>query len=166
MGKALRSATRRTGALLIVNDSLDLAIALDADGLHVGQDDTPASAVRAQVPILGVSAGTSKEAAQAVSDGADYIGVGDIFGTSTKKDAGNPIGLDSLEEIASSVDIPVIAIGGITTTNAEICAAYGAHGVAVVSAVMQSFDPATTVSSLADSVNRGRNRARARSASL
>ena len=144
LGRALLALTRPAGIPLIVNDRADVALAIDADGVHVGQDDIPAPLARQIIGperILGVSAGTVEEARQAEREGADYLGVGDVYGTPTKADAGVPIGLSGLAEIARAVSIPVVAIGGITLANAAATIATGASGVAVISAVIGAPDP-------------------------
>lgn len=144
LGQALHEITRAAGVPLIVNDRVDVALAIDAEGAHVGQDDMPAPLARRLIGpdrILGVSAGTVAEAQGAEADGADYIGVGDVFGTPSKPDAGVPIGLDGLAEIAGSVSIPTIGIGGITIENATQVIRAGAAGVAVLSAIIGADDP-------------------------
>jgi thiamine-phosphate pyrophosphorylase len=144
LGRSLLELTRAAGTPLIVNDRVDVALALDADGLHVGQDDLPARLARQLIGperILGVSVGTVDEAKQAERDGADYLGAGDVFGTLSKPDAGPPIGLSGLAEIARAVTIPVVAIGGINEANAASVIEAGAAGVAVISAVTDSLNP-------------------------
>jgi thiamine-phosphate pyrophosphorylase len=144
LGRALLALTCAAGVPLIVNDRLDVALALGADGVHVGQDDLPAREVRRLLGserILGVSAGTVAEARQAQADGADYLGAGDLFGTPSKPDAGLPIGLPGLAAIAGAVPLPVVGIGGITEANAASVTATGAAGVAVISAITRSLDP-------------------------
>jgi thiamine-phosphate pyrophosphorylase len=144
LARALLAVTRPAGVPLIVNDRADVALAIDADGVHVGQDDLPAPLARAVLGpdrILGVSAGTVDEARQAEREGADYLGVGDVYGTPSKADAGTPIGLSGLAEIARVVSIPVVAIGGIALDNAAATVRAGASGVAVISAVVGAPDP-------------------------
>lgn len=144
LGQALHEITRAAGVPLIVNDRVDVALALDAEGVHVGQDDMPASLARRLIGserILGVSAGTVEEARRAEQEGADYLGVGDVFGTPSKSDAGAPIGVAGLQEIVRAVSIPVVAIGGITVENVGTIAETGAAGVAVISAVLGAADP-------------------------
>ncbi len=144
LGRALHQVTRPAGVPLIVNDRADVALAIDAEGVHVGQDDMPAPLAREIIGpacILGVSAGTVDEARQAVREGADYLGVGDVYGTPTKADAGTPIGVSGLAEIVRAVAIPVVAIGGITLDNALAVIQAGAAGVAVISAVIAAPDP-------------------------
>ncbi|MFO7741506.1 MAG: thiamine phosphate synthase [Anaerolineae bacterium] len=144
LGQALHAITRQAGVPLIVNDRVDVALALDAEGVHVGQDDMPAPLARDLIGphrILGVSAGTVEEARRAEEDGADYLGVGDVYGTPSKPDAGVPIGVEGIEEIAGAVSIPVVGIGGVTAENAAAVIAAGAAGVAVISAVVGAPDP-------------------------
>ena len=143
-GKQLREITSKHNIPFIVNDSLDLAIELKADGLHVGQEDIDAVKVRKTLGenfILGVSAGNIKEARAAESAGADYIGVGDLFGTASKENTGGAIGLDRFKEITHSVSIPSVAIGGITIENTTEAVKAGASGVSVISAIFSSKDP-------------------------
>src|SRR5262245_29713197 len=112
----IQPLARKFGAALLVNDRVDVALTTGADGAHVGQDDLPARAARrilSRPLLIGVSAGTKDEARRAQREGADYLGVGPVFATASKPDAGEPLGLECLEEIASAVSIPVVAIGGI-----------------------------------------------------
>ena len=127
----------------VVNDSVEIAMDIDADGVHVGQSDIKGRDIRAMIgpdKILGISAGTVEEAKAAEAAGADYIGVGAVFGTSTKKDARNLSG-DALRQIAASVQIPVVAIGGISKDNLPQLAGSGVDGIAVVSAIFGAENP-------------------------
>lgn len=127
---------------LIINDNLEVALAVDSDGIHIGQDDIPASIVRKKIgahKILGVSVHNIEEAIQARHDGADYVGVGAIFPTETKNDATN-VTLDKLQKICDNIDIPVVAIGGITIDNISKLKNISISGVAVVSAIMKAND--------------------------
>lgn len=127
----------------IVNDRLDVALAVDADGVHVGQDDMPASLARKLIgeqKILGVSAENEEQARAAIADGADYLGVGTIFPTATKSNAGTPIGLDGVERIVRISKIPVVGIGGINASNVAGVIRAGASGVAVISAIVNADD--------------------------
>jgi thiamine-phosphate pyrophosphorylase len=145
VAQTLQALAREAGVPFIVNDRVDVAQAVDADGVHVGQDDMPARVARRLIGprrILGVSAETVEQAIQAEKDGADYVGAGTVFATGTKPDAGEPIGLEGLRAIAQAVNIPVVAIGGIDETNALSCMQAGAAGVAVVSAVAWAEDVA------------------------
>jgi thiamine-phosphate pyrophosphorylase len=156
-GRALLALTRPAGVPLIVNDRVDVALAIDADGVHVGQDDMPAPLARRLLGagrILGVSAGTVEEALQAQADGADYLGTGDVYGTPSKADAGAPIGVAGLAAVARAVAIPVVAIGGIQVGNAAAAIRAGASGVAVISAVVGAPDPEAAARALRGIVER------------
>ncbi len=162
LGMALLRVTRPAGVPLIVNDRVDVALAIDADGVHVGQDDMPAALARKLIgpdKILGVSAETVEQALLAQRDGADYLGVGDVYGTPTKPDAGPPIGLEGLRRIVEAVDIPVVGIGGIMPDNAAAVIEQGAVGVAVISAVFAAPDPEEATRRLRAAVEAGRQRA-------
>jgi thiamine-phosphate pyrophosphorylase len=146
--RTLRVLTRRHGALLFVNDRVDVALAVGADGVHLGPDDLPVAAVRPTVPkgfLVGYSTDDPDQARRAVAAGAEYIGCGTVYGTSTKADAGEAIGLARLDEVARSVSVPVVAIGGITPERAVDVAGTRAAGVAVVGAVMSATDPGEAV---------------------
>jgi len=142
--QALRALTREYGALLIINDRLDVALAVEADGVHLGQDDMPvplARRVAGEQLIIGVSAETVEEALRAESEGADYLGVGPMFATATKPDAGTPVGPERLREIKQHVRLPVFGIGGITLQNAAHVLQAGADGICVISAILTAPDP-------------------------
>lgn len=127
---------------LIINDRLDIALAVDADGVHLGQNDIPAATARELLgrrKILGVSAYNAELALQAQKDGADYIGVGDIFGTSTKADT-HHVTREELLKIREKVKIPIVAIGGINHSNVQQLKGTGINGVAVISAVIGARD--------------------------
>lgn len=159
LGRALLAITRPAGVPLIVNDRVDVALAIDADGAHVGQDDLPAPLARRLLGpgrLLGVSAGSVAEALQAQRDGADYLGVGDVYGTPSKADAGVPIGVAGLAEIARAVSLPVVAIGGVGPENAAAAIQTGAAGVAVLSAVLRARDPEAAARRLRQIVDHGR----------
>lgn len=144
MAQALLAETRPAGALLFVNDRVDVAVIAGADGAHVGQDDLPVAAARRVSPpgfLLGVSAESVELALQAEAEGADYVGVGPVYATGSKADAGEPIGLGRIAEVAAAVKIPVVGIGGIAIGNARAVVQSGAAGVAVISAVMRADDP-------------------------
>lgn len=140
---ALRDLCRRYEVPFLLNDAVDLAVETDADGVHVGQHDRPAAEVRAMIgldKILGVSAQTVEQALAAQEAGADYLGVGAVFPTGTKEDA-DAVSLDTLAAICRAVDIPVVAIGGITAENLPTLAQTGICGAAVVSALFAQADP-------------------------
>ena len=139
----VKEITAKYNVPLIINDRVDIALAVDADGVHVGQSDMPCDISRKLIgedKILGVSAATISEAKKAEKDGADYIGSGAVFPTSTKKDA-DTVTKKELKEIVDCVNIPVVAIGGITIENAESILDTGIAGLSVVSAIMDSDNP-------------------------
>lgn len=149
--RRLRAITRDAGALLFVNDRVDVALAADADGVHLGPDDLPVDAVRAAAPqgfLVGYSTDEPAEARRAVAAGADYLGCGDVFGTSSKGDAGAVIGLGRLDEVAGAVPVPVVGIGGVTPERAAEVAATRAAGTAVIGGVMGAEDPGAAVRAL------------------
>ena len=145
----LRKLTRDADIPFIVNDRLDIALAADADGVHVGQSDLPASVVRGIMGpgrILGVSVDTLEEALLAEKDGADYLGVGPVFeARGTKPDAGEPLGLDRIARIRRHCRLPIVAIGGIDAENAGKVRDAGADAAAVISAVGTADDIARAV---------------------
>lgn len=143
VGQALRTLTRRYNALFLVNDRVDVALAVEADGVHLGQEDMPLPLARRLIGehlILGASVETVEEALAAQEQGADYLGVGPMFATDTKPDAGMPVGPARLREIKSRVQLPVIGIGGITAENLSLVKAAGADGIAVISAIATAPD--------------------------
>ena len=141
---ALRKLTREAKVPLIVNDRLDIALAADADGVHLGQKDLPATVARnimGPVRILGVSADTLEEALLAEKDGADYLGVGPVFeARKTKADAGEPLGLELIARIRKHCRLPIVAIGGIDAQNARQVREAGADSAAVISAIVSADD--------------------------
>ncbi len=151
LGREVLPLARAAGALLFVNDRVDVALALGADGVHVGPDDLPVSALRRATPpdlLIGASADDPAVARRLVADGASYIGCGAVYATSTKPDAGDVIGLDGLERVVSAVDVPVVGIGGIDVAGSAEAAKTGAAGVAVVGAVMRARDVEVVVRAL------------------
>jgi len=139
----VKEITTKYNVPLIINDRVDVALAIDADGVHVGQSDMPCDVTRKLIgenKILGVSAATIDEAKKAEKDGADYIGTGAVFPTSTKDDAPN-ITKKDLKDIVDSINIPVVAIGGITIENANELKNTGISGLSVVSAIMSADNP-------------------------
>lgn len=142
VAKRVKEITSNYGIPLIINDRLDIALGVDAEGLHVGQDDLPLLKARdlfGPNKIIGVSTSTIEEALLAQQQGADYLGVGAIFSTPTKTDAPE-VTLEQLEMIKKSVSIPVVAIGGIGLNNLPQIIAAGVDGVAVVSAILAQED--------------------------
>ena len=139
----VKEITAKYNVPLIINDRVDVALAIDADGVHVGQSDMPCDITRKLIgenKILGVSAATIEEAKKAEKDGADYIGTGAIFPTATKDDAPSVTKKD-LTDIANSINIPVVAIGGITIENAKELKDTGIAGLSVVSTIMGAENP-------------------------
>ena len=132
-GRATRSLCARHGVTFVVNDDIEAALMLGADGVHLGRTDEGAARAKDQGLLLGLSA-SSLEEARAVAGDADYIGAGPVWETPSKTDADPAIGLDGLREICDATTIPVVAIGGIDTTNAAECIRAGAVGVAVIRA--------------------------------
>ena len=155
--QTLMPIVRSAGALFIVNDRLDVALAAGADGVHLGPDDPPVKDVRrvadarsgvADTFIVGYSTDTRDEAARAEAEGADYLGVGAVYATANKSDAGDVIGLEGLRRVVKVVSIPVVAIGGITPERAPAVAKTGACGSATIGAVMSATEPAEAVREL------------------
>lgn len=148
----LRALTAEYGALLFINDRLDIALAAGADGVHLGPHDVPLQAARRAAPspfLIGISTDDPETAARAQAEGADYIGCGAVFGTMTKAEVrGERIGPEGLAAVARKVTIPVVGIGGINVENAAELGATGAAGVAVVGALMRAEDPANVAREL------------------
>jgi len=141
--------------LFIINDYLDLAMAVDADGLHIGQEDLPLPVIRRELPIdkiVGCSVTTPSQAAKAQAEGADYIAVGSIFPTTTKKGA-TVVGVDTLKELKRTVSTPVVAIGGINRNNIGEVVAAGADAIAVISAVLGEEDVEGAVRGLVEKMD-------------
>jgi thiamine-phosphate pyrophosphorylase len=135
----LREICRDAGSIFLINDRVDIALATQADGVHLGQSDMPCLAARkllGQEKIIGVTVHNLAEALEAERIGADYLGVSPIFQTATKPDAGKPAGIRLIEEIQAQVDIPLIAIGGINHSNAAKVVRAGADGLCAISCVV------------------------------
>jgi len=154
----LRRLTREYGALLFVNDRIDIALAADADGAHIGPADLPLPAARRIVPpgfLLGISTDDPDTARQAERDGANYIGCGAVFATTSKPEVKDEqIGPAGLAAVASAVAIPVVGIGGINTENVSELTDTGAAGVAVIGAVMRAPDPHSATRRLLEAFER------------
>ncbi len=143
-GLEIRDFLRSRGIPLIVNDRIDVALALDADGVHLGQEDVPLSVARRILGagrLIGVSVFTPEEAREAERDGADYLGLSPVFLTGTKPDLTRQLGLEGIPPIRRSVEIPLVGIGGIDPSNAYRAVRAGLDGVAVVSAICSQREP-------------------------
>jgi thiamine-phosphate pyrophosphorylase len=151
LGRRLLELLRPAGIGLIVNDRIDVALALDAEGVHIGQQDMPYAEARRQLgpkKIIGVSVGSEAEARQAASWNVDYVGVGPVYPTATKPDAGMALGADETARLARISGHRAVAIGGIDVTNAAALYAAGLEGVAVISAICAAPDPGAATRSL------------------
>ncbi|WP_127534475.1 thiamine phosphate synthase [Paenibacillus kobensis] len=159
LASKLRELCRKHGVPFIVNDDVDLALAIDADGVHVGQEDEVAAEVRRRIGearILGVSAYDQAEAEAAIRSGADYIGVGPLFSTTTKEDAKSASGLAVLEAMRDQgLQIPIVGIGGITPDNAGEVVRAGANGVSVITAITHAADERAATEALQLAVKQG-----------
>ncbi|MBT8351721.1 MAG: thiamine phosphate synthase [Deltaproteobacteria bacterium] len=142
---------------LIINDRIDVAQAIGADGVHLGQTDMPFKMAKAIVKdsmIIGISAESLEDAIRAEKDGADYIGISPIFATPTKTDTALPLGLEGLKEISQVVKLPKVAIGGLNQKNAGEVILNGADGIAVVSAIVSAVEPRKAAEKLSDLIKR------------
>ncbi|MBF8299129.1 MAG: thiamine-phosphate pyrophosphorylase [Dehalococcoidia bacterium] len=144
IGLRIKSLTEKWGALFIVNDRVDIAVAIDADGVHVGQDDLPALAARRILgpgKVLGVSTENGDQARQAAAQGASYVAIGPIYeARGSKADAGAPIGPKAITDLRKHTSLPIVAIGGIKHDRVAEIARAGAAGVAVISAIVGADD--------------------------
>ncbi|MEO5903721.1 MAG: thiamine phosphate synthase [Gemmatimonadaceae bacterium] len=150
-----RELIKTVNVPVIVNDRLDVAIAAGAAGVHLGADDIPVCAARSIAPpgfFIGASVGSNEEASRV--SGADYVGVGPVFATSSKTNAGTPIGLGEFRRLAHLTGLPAIAIGGITPENARSAIDSGASGVAVISSIFGVSDPFSAAEALASAIGR------------
>jgi thiamine-phosphate pyrophosphorylase len=139
------------GAIFIVNDRVDIALAVGADGAHVGPDDIPVAEARKLLGLgllLGASVRSVEDAVAAVAAGADYLGTGPCFPTSSKEALPEPIGPEGLSAVAHGVKVPVVAIGGVTAARVPEVLGAGAHGVAVIGAMADAVDPASAAREL------------------
>jgi len=155
----LAAVAREAGKVLIINDRVDVALAVRADGVHLGPDDLPVSVARrllGPLAVIGASAGTVEDAIEAEAEGASYLGVGCIYGTRSKLDAGDPVGPQRVAEIRAAVGIPVVAIGGITLDRVPELVAAGADGVAVLSAVTRAKNMKTATRDFCKAVKAAR----------
>jgi thiamine-phosphate pyrophosphorylase len=157
----LRQLCRSYNVPFIINDRLDVALAVDADGVHLGQDDMPAALARQLIgpgKILGVSVENVSQARRAMEDGADYVGASPIFATPTKPDAPSPMGIAGLQELARVCTLPIVAIGGLNASNAAAVLRAGATGLAVVSAIVSADDVERAARELKQIITEGTRR--------
>jgi thiamine-phosphate pyrophosphorylase len=144
IAEQIQALCKRAGVSFIINDRVDVAIASHADGVHLGQGDFPIPLARkllGEGAIIGGSAGNAEEAQKCFLEGADYIGFGPVYSTSSKEDAGPASGLDLLRQVVEKIPLPIIAIGGINKDNTLLVRETGAYGIAVISAVCCEKDP-------------------------
>lgn len=145
LARELQKICQESGIPFIVNDDVDLAFELEADGIHVGQEDTSVTEIKKHAPptmIVGVSAKTFEEATKAAESGVDYIGTGPMFATTTKEDATTPVGPERIRALKErGTKIPIVGIGGINADNAHHVVEAGADGIAVISAISMATDP-------------------------
>ncbi len=154
----LKQLCAEAGVTFLVNDRVDVAIAADADGVHLGQDDFPIPLARellGECRIIGGSAATLKEARKCLADEVDYIGFGPVYPTTSKADAGPVSGIELLQQVVKAVPLPIIAIGGINTENTVEAIQSGARGIAVISAVCCQEDPELATRALYKALQRG-----------
>lgn len=143
IAKEVKKVTDHYKVPFLINDRLDIAQAVNADGVHLGQSDMPINTARkilGKDKIIGISAGNVDEALEAEKNGADYIGIGTIFFTGTKKDIDTPIGIEGLRKIYNSISIPAVAIGGVNETNFKEVLSTGVDGISVISAILGKSD--------------------------
>jgi thiamine-phosphate pyrophosphorylase len=160
--RRLKELLAEYGIPLIINDRLDIALAVDADGVHLGQDDLPLEVGRALLgptKIIGISVNTVAEAEAAAAGGADYLGVSPVFETPTKTDTPPAVGLEGVARLRAAVKVPLVGIGGINPANAGAVIRAGCQGVAVVSAIMAAPDPRQAARELREEVERAREAA-------
>lgn len=158
--KVIRELTKKANALFIVNDDVDIALLVEADGIHIGQDDLPIDAVKRLVGeemIIGLSTHSLEQAREAVKKGADYIGVGPIFSTNTKKDVGSPVGFEYLDEVVRYTDLPFVAIGGIKEQNLYEVIEHGAKCVAIITDIISEEDIVSKIKRLKSIINQQTN---------
>jgi thiamine-phosphate pyrophosphorylase len=156
---AVRNLLKRFGIPLIINDRLDVALAVNADGVHLGQTDMPLQAARRIVGksmLIGISAESIEDAVKAQKGGADYVSVSPVFSTPTKTDTAPPLGLEGLRKIRTTVKAPLVGIGGINSENVESVIQSGADGVAVVSAIVCADNPKEAARRLKHLIERAR----------
>lgn len=162
VARTMQRLARESGAIFIVNDRPDIALAAEADGVHLGQEDIPIEAARRILgpeAVIGASVADAREARSGEEQGATYVSVGSVFPTTSKADAGEAIGLAPIREIKRATRLPVIAIGGINRDNVEAVVQGGADGVAVISAVAEAEDMVAATRELRRLIAKARRRA-------
>jgi len=155
----IKDFLKSRGVPLIINDRVDVALAIEADGVHLGQTDMPleiAKKIVGDSMIIGISAESLADALEAEKGGADYLGVSPIYATPTKTDTAPPLGLEGLRAIRAAVNIPLVAIGGINRDNSAAVIQNGGDGLAVVSAIVTADDPVTAAADLKQIINEAR----------
>ena len=158
IARNMKRLCSEAGVTFIVNDRLDVAIAAEANGVHLGQDDFPIPMARqllGEGRIIGGSAATLDEARKCLSEGADYVGFGPVYPTSSKDDAGPVSGIDILKQVVEIIPVPIIAIGGVGAENIPDVMRAGAHGIAVISAVCCQDDPEKATRAIYQALNKG-----------
>jgi thiamine-phosphate pyrophosphorylase len=162
LGRKLREVTRDADVTFVVNDRVDLARAVDADGVHLGDDDLPVAVAREQLgtdAVIGRSVSFVDDARRAQEAGADYLGVGAVYATGSKDDIDDEeheIGPDRVGDVVDAVDVPVVGIGGVTADNAAPVVEAGADGVAVITEIAAADDPEAATRRLGEAVERAR----------
>ena len=158
IGRSLHEVTQRHGVPLIVNDRVDIMLALDAEGVHLGPKDLPVSNARRLAPakLIGASVNSLADLELAEQSGADYVGIGPVFATTTKSDVRSVLGLDGLREIAERATVPCVAIGGITPDSAPHAIRAGVSGVCAISAILGQQDIAGAVRDFRRAIARAR----------
>jgi thiamine-phosphate pyrophosphorylase len=157
LAKSMAVVCRQAGVPLVVNDRIDVAMACDADGVHLGQSDFPIPLARSLLgndKLIGGSAATLEEAQICLADGADYIGFGPVYATGSKEDAGPVSGPALLKQVVETIPVPIVAIGGITAENVPEVMRAGAYGIAVISAVCCQIDPEGATRELREALER------------
>lgn len=160
LARQVKEAVGGTGVLFIVNDRVDVALAVGADGVHLGQDDMPLEFARRLLGsdrVIGVSVDTVEQARRAEAEGADYVSLGPVFRTGTKEDAGPVVGIAGVGSVRKAIRVPLVAVGGIDSRTAAGVIAAGADGVAVVSAVASAEDIEAAVAALRAAIARGKS---------
>ncbi len=149
-----KEITSRAGVLLIINDHVDIALGVEADGVHLGQEDLPVQVARKLAPelLIGASTHSLEQALQAEKNGADYINIGPIFSTKTKEGMGRSLGPEAISEISPQIKVPFTVMGGINEDNIEQVLAKGARRVAMVTAITKAADIAAKVKSLKEKI--------------